>query len=47
MVPPDASGEPVARSGHLDMRAQAEIASALRTETPKQFGQIAQVHLWW
>src|SRR5262249_13534561 len=32
-APPDASEEPVARSGLLDMRGQAEMPSALRTDT--------------
>jgi hypothetical protein len=26
---------PAARFGHLDLRAQAEVPSALRTDTPK------------
>jgi hypothetical protein len=33
----------VVRSGHLDMRAQAEVPSALRTDTPTQFGANLQV----
>src|SRR5262245_8690446 len=30
----------VARVGHLDLRTEAEFASSLRTDTPKQFGLL-------
>jgi hypothetical protein len=35
MVPPDASKEPDARFGELELCSKAEFASALRTDTPK------------
>jgi hypothetical protein len=34
MVPQDASEEFLARSGHLDLRAQAEAPSARKSDTP-------------
>ena len=34
MVPPNASEQPEAYSGHLDLRTEVEFASALRADTP-------------
>jgi hypothetical protein len=48
VVPPDSRGlRRISGSGHLDLRSEAEFASALRADTPTQFALVDVAAAGW